>query len=119
MVDLPIAGVAGSSLTIQLGHQGFRVGLCERRRFPREKPVGEGLMPADIAGLEQLGLRLARLAFRPLRTQPRLFAHLLAVSGGAQTPFGRSRGPIVRRSRPTLPAILPNSALAHASGRTL
>ncbi len=58
MVDLLIAGggIAGSSLAILLGRQGFTVGLYERSRFPREKPCGEGLMPAGVAALERLGL---------------------------------------------------------------
>lgn len=58
MVDLVIAGggIAGSSLAILLGRQGFTVDLYERNRFPREKPCGEGLMPAGVAALERLGL---------------------------------------------------------------
>ncbi len=58
MPDVLIAGggVAGSALAIMLGRQGFTVELFERSRFPREKPCGEGLMPAGVAVLERLGL---------------------------------------------------------------
>jgi flavin-dependent dehydrogenase len=50
------AGVAGSSLAILLGRAGLRVELFERGAFPREKPCGEGLMPAGVAALDRLGL---------------------------------------------------------------
>ncbi len=49
-------GIAGSSLAIQLGRRGFSVELFERGCFPREKPCGEGLMPAGVAALGRLGL---------------------------------------------------------------
>jgi len=56
--DVLIAGggVAGSTLAILLGRRGFRVELFEKEEFPREKPCGEGLMPAGVAALERLGL---------------------------------------------------------------
>jgi len=58
MADVLIAGggVAGSALAIMLGRRGVRVDLFERSTFPREKPCGEGLMPAGVAVLERLGL---------------------------------------------------------------
>jgi len=58
MADVLIAGggPAGSALAILLGRQGLRVELFERGRFPREKPCGEGLMPAGLAVLNRLGL---------------------------------------------------------------
>lgn len=58
MVDVLIAGggVAGSTLAILLGRCGFSVELFEQSHFPREKPCGEGLMPAGVAVLERLGL---------------------------------------------------------------
>jgi flavin-dependent dehydrogenase len=58
MTDVAIAGggVAGSGLAILLGRAGLRVELFERDTFPREKPCGEGLMPAGVAVLERLGL---------------------------------------------------------------
>src|SRR5205085_6723154 len=58
-VDVAIAGggPAGATLAILLGRGGFRVDLYEARRFPREKPCGEGIMPGSVAVLERLGLR--------------------------------------------------------------
>ncbi len=58
MVDVAIAGggIAGSTLAILLGRQGFSVELFERGEFPREKACGEGLMPAGVAVLARLGL---------------------------------------------------------------
>jgi flavin-dependent dehydrogenase len=58
MVDVVIAGggIAGSALAIQLGRRGLRVELFDRAVFPREKPCGEGLMPAGVAVLERMGL---------------------------------------------------------------
>ena len=58
MTDVIIVGggVAGSTLAILLGRQGFRVELFEQRRLPKEKPCGEGLMPAGVAVLQRMGL---------------------------------------------------------------
>lgn len=49
-------GVTGSSLAIMLGRCGFAVRLFEKAQFPREKPCGEGLMPAGVAVLQRWGL---------------------------------------------------------------
>jgi flavin-dependent dehydrogenase/tetratricopeptide (TPR) repeat protein len=61
MADVLIAGggVAGSTLAILLGRAGLRVELFERDAFPREKPCGEGIMPAGVAVLDRLGLAAA------------------------------------------------------------
>jgi len=58
MADVLIAGggIAGSSLAIMLGRKSVNAELFERARFPREKPCGEGLMPAGVAVLDRLGL---------------------------------------------------------------
>src|SRR6059058_463096 len=58
MTDVLIAGagIAGSALAIMLGRAGLTVELFERGSFPREKPCGEGLMPAGVAVLERLGI---------------------------------------------------------------
>ena len=45
--------------------RGSAVELYEAQRFPREKPCGEGIMPAGVAVLERLGLRAA-VGGRPL-----------------------------------------------------
>ena len=49
-------GLAGSAVAIQLGRLGVSAELFECGRFPKEKPCGEGLMPAGVAALERLGL---------------------------------------------------------------
>ena len=56
--DVLIAGggIAGATLAVLLGRAGLRVQLYEERHFPREKPCGEGLMPAGVAVLRRLGL---------------------------------------------------------------
>lgn len=50
------AGPAGTGLAIHLGRRGYTVALFERGIFPREKPCGEGMMPAGVAALEELGI---------------------------------------------------------------
>ena len=56
------AGIAGSTLAIHLGRMGLSVELFDRARFPREKPCGEGLMPAGVAALERLGFGILKRA---------------------------------------------------------
>lgn len=52
-------GVGGASLAILLGRMGIEVELFERGTFPREKPCGEGLMPAGVEALDRMGLASA------------------------------------------------------------
>ena len=56
MADVLIAGggLAGSALAIRFGRLGLSVELFESASFPREKPCGEGLMPAGVAALDRL-----------------------------------------------------------------
>ena len=49
-------GPAGSALAVMLGRAGLTVELFERGRFPKEKPCGEGVMPAGVDVLQRLGL---------------------------------------------------------------
>jgi menaquinone-9 beta-reductase len=58
MADVLIAGggIAGSSLAVMLGRAGLAVELFESGRFPKEKPCGEGLMPAGVGVLQRHGL---------------------------------------------------------------
>jgi menaquinone-9 beta-reductase len=69
--DVAIAGlgIAGSALAIDLGRRGYSVVVFERNRFPREKPCGEGLMPAGVAILEEMGIDTRKLGaeFRGIR----------------------------------------------------
>lgn len=46
---------------------GLEVELAERACFPREKAYGEGLMPAGVAALERLGVRVSGAPFRGVR----------------------------------------------------
>jgi flavin-dependent dehydrogenase len=54
------AGPAGSALAIMLGQAGVNTTLLDRSRFPRDKTCGEGLMPAGVQVLDELGVSLAR-----------------------------------------------------------
>lgn len=67
MIDVAIVGggPAGSALAVFLGRQGLDVALYDQARFPREKPCGEGLLPAGVEVLRQLGLA-ASVGGRPL-----------------------------------------------------
>jgi len=67
MADVVIAGggPAGAMLALLLGRAGLSVELYEAKKFPREKPCGEGIMPAGVAVLERHGLRAA-VGGRPL-----------------------------------------------------
>ena len=70
MADVVIAGggPAGATLALLLGRAGpGRRALRGASSFPREKPCGEGIMPAGVAVLERLGLRDA-VGGRPLAT---------------------------------------------------
>jgi flavin-dependent dehydrogenase len=69
MSDVVIVGggIAGSALAILLGRQGLEVELYERSSFPREKPCGEGLMPAGVAVLERLGAPASGAPFEGVR----------------------------------------------------
>ncbi|HEX5633711.1 MAG TPA: FAD-dependent monooxygenase, partial [Gemmatimonadales bacterium] len=49
-------GVAGASLAIALGRRGMAVDLFDAQTFPRDKPCGEGIMPAGVSALRRLGI---------------------------------------------------------------
>lgn len=57
VTDVLIAGggLVGSAVAIHLGRLGISAELFERGRFPKEKPCGEGLMPAGVAALKHWG----------------------------------------------------------------
>lgn len=50
------AGPAGCSAALYLARYGFRVILADKARFPRPKACGEGVMPAGLSVLEELGV---------------------------------------------------------------
>lgn len=49
-------GIAGASLAIALGRAGHVVDLFDAQTFPRDKPCGEGIMPAGVSALRRLGV---------------------------------------------------------------
>ena len=111
VVDVAIAGggPAGSTLAILLGRAGFEVELYEARRFPREKPCGEGIMPAGVAVLERLGLRTA-VGGRPL---PSVRYHAFGLEAEAAFPKrGERRFSALAQRRLTLDAVLLEAARA-------
>ena len=69
--DVVVAGggIAGSAVAMLLARAGSRVELFERGEFPREKPCGEGIMPAGVAVLGRLGLlgSVGGMPFRGVR----------------------------------------------------
>ena len=56
MIVIVGAGMAGASLAITLGRAGRQVALFDAQTFPRDKPCGEGLMPAGVSALRRLGI---------------------------------------------------------------
>jgi 2-polyprenyl-6-methoxyphenol hydroxylase-like FAD-dependent oxidoreductase len=50
------AGPAGAAAACFLADAGASVVLLDRRRFPREKPCGEGILPPGVEVLERLGI---------------------------------------------------------------
>src|SRR4051812_40302639 len=86
------AGPAGSALAIMLGSAGLRTVVLDRSRFPRDKPCGEGLMPAGVSVLEELGV--------PLDSFPALsgVSYRVPLAGSAKGDFmDRKTGRGVRR----------------------
>lgn len=63
------AGPAGSAAAHFLASAGHTVVLLDRRSFPREKPCGEGVLPAGARVLERMGVaaQLRERGARPFR----------------------------------------------------
>lgn len=58
VLDVAIVGggPAGASLALRLGQAGLRVGVFEKKRFPRFKPCGEFMSPECVPILGELGV---------------------------------------------------------------
>lgn len=56
--DLVVAGggPAGSAAAWRAARAGARVLLCDKARFPRDKPCGDGLTPRAVRSIADLGL---------------------------------------------------------------
>jgi flavin-dependent dehydrogenase len=80
------AGPAGASLAVMLGRAGLTVELFDARRFPREKPCGEGMQPSGVAVLDRLGLTEAVGGRRVERVR----YHGFGLS--AESPFPSTKG---------------------------
>src|SRR5690349_639690 len=76
-----------------LGRAGISTILLDRARFPRDKPCGEGLMPAGVAVLTRLGLSMD--AFPGVRG----VTYRLLGDGSATGAFASTSGRAVRRVR--------------------
>ncbi len=61
------ASVAGAATACRLGRAGYGVLLLDRAVFPRSKVCGEGLMPAGVALLGDLGIDAKTLPGREFR----------------------------------------------------
>lgn len=61
------AGPAGCAAALGLARRGHSVLLLDRATFPREKPCGEGLMPAGVAAMSRLNIKVEGVPFRGVR----------------------------------------------------
>ncbi|HVZ88534.1 MAG TPA: FAD-dependent monooxygenase, partial [Polyangia bacterium] len=100
--DVVVAGggPAGATLAILLGRAGLRADVYDARRFPRDKPCGEGIMPAGVAVLDRLGLR-ATVGGRALAA---VRYHGFGLT--AESPFSRTGAVALAQRRLRLDAAL-------------
>jgi flavin-dependent dehydrogenase len=91
-VDVLIAGggPAGLATAIECARRGLSVTVAEPSPFPVDKACGEGLMPATVARLANLGVSAAGHSIRGIR--------YLDARHRADAPFTRGNGLGVRRT---------------------
>jgi menaquinone-9 beta-reductase len=107
------AGLAGSTVAIQLARAGWSVALIERQRFPRRKVCGECVAASNLPLLQALGIgdRFKALAGPALREVMLLHADTAVTAGlpaadHDRFPWGRALG------RETLDGLLLEQARA-------
>lgn len=86
------AGPAGLAAAIDAAVRGLRVVIIEKRQPPLDKPCGEGIMPAGVSLLSELGVR-------PTAARSRRFPGVRFVDGDivAEARFPNGPGLAVRR----------------------
>ncbi len=89
------ASVAGAATAIHLARRGRDVLLLDRSEFPRRKPCGEGLFPAGVRQLRELGL-LERLDGATVIESLRFHGYGATAEAGLGSPDAPAIG--VRRS---------------------
>lgn len=60
-------GPAGLATAIAAAQRGLEVRIVDRSRPPFDKPCGEGLMPAAVQALAELGVQIPEAVGRPFR----------------------------------------------------
>lgn len=95
MVDAPLVVVGGGPVGATLGMLVPGAVVLEKERFPRDKPCGEGLLPAGVEVLARAGVDLE------LRGYPPIPGVTYRIPDGpvARADFSRAPGRGVRRSR--------------------
>jgi flavin-dependent dehydrogenase len=99
MADVLVAGggPAGSALAILAGRGGIAVDLFDTAHFPRDKPCGEGLMPAGVGALTRLdlcgavgGQHFVGVSYHGfgITAEARFPAPRAAIGQGGPAPFG-------------------------------
>ncbi|HVC22267.1 MAG TPA: NAD(P)/FAD-dependent oxidoreductase [Candidatus Dormibacteraeota bacterium] len=110
-MDAGIIVVGGGPVGSTLGLMMPEAVVLEAATFPRDKPCGEGLMPAGAAVLRALGVDLAAEGFPPLAG----VRYTLADGETARASFAAGPGFGVRRTR--LDALLAERAKVHCGVR--
>jgi menaquinone-9 beta-reductase len=102
------AGPAGASTAIYLARHGRNVLLLDRARFPRPKTCGEGLFPAGVDVLEDLGVLEAVKGYS--RRLDRIRFNLGQQS--VEAPIGSESRPVLGVQRLALDKAISESARA-------
>lgn len=95
------AGIAGASSAIALAPEGYRILLLDQAVFPRDKPCGEGIMPAGVRTLADLGVLQEILTHGGSKIRGMRYRNRQGVAAQADFPDtgqGSSFGVVIRRS---------------------